>query len=59
MHELWFNGQWNHNDLTAAASAPPTVGPPFGYTWDVDSTQHVVHQGGDGHVHELWFTLNS
>ena len=27
-----------------------------GYTWDVDSTQHVVYRGTDGHIHELWFS---
>ena len=46
---------WNHNDLTAASGAPNTVGPPRGYTWSADFTQHVVSEGGDGHVHELWF----
>jgi hypothetical protein len=27
---------------------------PAGYTWDIDSTQHVVYRGTDGHIHELW-----
>ena len=53
----WFNGQWNHNDLTVAAGAPNAIGDPDGYTWDVDSTQHVVYRGNDGHIHELWFNL--
>ncbi len=58
LHELWFNGSWHHNDLTVASGAPAgalVASDPFGYTWDVDKTQHVVHVGADGHVHELWF----
>jgi hypothetical protein len=55
IHELWFNSQWNHNDLTVAAGAPLAVGDPAGYTWDVDHTQHVVYRGTDNHIHELWF----
>jgi Astacin (Peptidase family M12A) len=46
---------WHHNDLTTAAGAPGAAGDPAGYTWDVDSTQHVVFRGGDAHIHELWF----
>jgi hypothetical protein len=29
------------------------------YTWDVDETQHVIYRGGDGHIHELWYSLAS
>ena len=47
--------KWNLNDLTAAAGAPFAVGDPAGYTWDVDSTEHVVFRGSDSHIHELWF----
>jgi hypothetical protein len=58
VHELWFNGSWHHNDLSIASAAPAGASPAgdaYGYTWDVDSTQHVVFHGVDGHVHELWF----
>jgi len=55
VHELWFNGNWNHNDLTNAAGQPPLpAGDPVGYTWDVDKTEHVVYRGVDNHIHELW-----
>jgi hypothetical protein len=47
--------RWNLNDLTAAAGAPLAASAPAGYTWDVDSTQHVVSRGTDNHIHELWF----
>jgi len=46
---------WHRNTLTAAAGAPLSAGNPFGYTWDVDRTQHVVYRSGDGHIQELWF----
>jgi hypothetical protein len=55
--ELWYRGEaaWSSNDLTAAAQAPLCAGNPFGYTWDVDNTQHDVYRGFDSHIHELWF----
>jgi hypothetical protein len=46
--------KWHHNDLTAATGAPGAAGDPAGYTWDVDSTQHVVYRSG-AHIHELWY----
>ncbi|TDU80683.1 hypothetical protein [Streptomyces sp. KS 21] len=55
VNELWFNGQWHYNDLTAAAGSPISTGPEAAYTWDVDQTQHVVHGSSDGHLHELWY----
>jgi hypothetical protein len=62
IHELWFSlgGGWSHKDLMqepGVAGAPNAVGDPAGYTWDVDSTQHVTYRGTDGHIHELWFSL--
>ena len=47
---------WHHNDLTNATGAAAAASDPAGYTWDVDSTQHVVYRGTDGHIHELWFS---
>jgi hypothetical protein len=46
---------WNHADLTGSIGAPAAAGDPAGYTWDVDSTEHVVYRGTDSHIHELWF----
>jgi hypothetical protein len=63
IHELWFNGKWNHNDLTNASGYPdapvgsptgsPAAGDPAGYTWSVDKTEHVVYRGADSHIQEL------
>jgi hypothetical protein len=50
---------WSHNDLTEATGAGGAAGDPAGYTWDVDSTQHVVYRGNDSHIHELWFSMES
>jgi hypothetical protein len=49
---------WNRADLTAATGAADAAGDPAGYTWNIDSTQHVVYRGTDGHIHELWFSLS-
>jgi hypothetical protein len=38
-----------------AATSMPGLGNLVGYTWDVDQTQHVMYNGTDNHVHELWF----
>jgi uncharacterized protein YjhX (UPF0386 family) len=45
---------WHHADLTASAQGPDTTGRPFGYAFDGQGTQHVVHSAG-GHVAELWW----
>jgi hypothetical protein len=57
IHELWWEPQngWHHNDLSAAANAPAAAGPPDGYMFDAQGTQHVVYQGSDSHIHELWW----
>jgi hypothetical protein len=49
------NGRWLHTDLTATTHAPAGVAALAGYTWAIDETQHVVYQGADGRLHELWF----
>ena len=49
---------WHHANLTGSIGAPAAAGDPAGYTWDVDSTEHVVYRGTDSHIHELWFTLS-
>jgi hypothetical protein len=57
VHELWSDGDsnWHLSHLTEATGAPLAASAPSGYTWDVDNTQHVVYQGQDGGVHELWY----
>jgi hypothetical protein len=59
IHELWFRaneGKWHHNDLSVASggAAPLAASNPYGYTWDVDKSQHVVYRGKDNFIHELW-----
>jgi ribosomal protein S18 acetylase RimI-like enzyme len=59
IHDLYYSynaGAWRHTDLSAAAGAPAAAAPPFGYTWSVDNTQHVVYEGSDSHIHELHFS---
>jgi len=55
VHELWYETEWSHNDLTAAAGAPDAAsGSPLdGYT--SPKQQHVNFIGVDRHVHELWY----
>ena len=43
---------------SAAAGAPSAEGNPAGYTWSVDSTEHVVYRGNDGHIHERDLTMD-
>jgi len=55
--EMWDDGSWHRSDLnTTPGFVRAAVGPLSGYTWDVDTTEHVIFVGnGDGHVYELWF----
>ncbi|WP_243062767.1 hypothetical protein [Humibacter sp. RRB41] len=64
VHELWWDGQWHHNDLTAQADAPLIDGVPSGYVYADEpggATQHVVYQGlqpgvgADKKVQEIWW----
>jgi Fungal fucose-specific lectin len=57
IHELWCdrNG-WHTSDLTAAAGAPASAGDTLaGYAFETQSTQHVVYNGVDRHIYELWY----
>jgi len=55
IHELWWDGDWHHRDLSATVAAgalAEDVG--LGYIHP-DGTQHVNYLGrGDQHVYELW-----
>jgi hypothetical protein len=57
IHELYWDGQWHHNDLTAATGAPTTAIPPVGYAFETQRTQHVFYLSG-GDIHELWWDSN-
>jgi hypothetical protein len=58
IHELhWDTHGWHHKDLSAATGAPAPAdlsGDPHGYTFPAKGTQHVIYQGDDDHIHELW-----
>ena len=51
---------WHHNDLTAAASAPlPGVNQSMSaYAFERQRTQHVIYDGQDPDIHELWWDNN-
>ncbi|GAB3581884.1 hypothetical protein GCM10027406_23900 [Leifsonia lichenia] len=63
VHELWWDAAgWHHNDLTASTGASPAAlgSHPFGYAFESQSrqpvaTQHVIYQGSDRYIHELWW----
>ena len=64
VHELWYSdsGGWKHNFLSDLASADdqnslPVPGSPLdGYATPWNNQQHVNYIGGDGKVHELWYS---
>jgi hypothetical protein len=60
VHELYYNGSWHDNDLTAIASGSPPLAARTALTGYVTMNpnqpqQHVNFVGVDGHVHELWY----
>jgi hypothetical protein len=58
VHELYAGGgnEWHHNNLTTAAGAPLALTAPTGY--EFRNIQHVVYQGTDSHIYELWHDSN-
>jgi hypothetical protein len=64
INELWWDGDWHHNDLTSAAgNAPLTIGLPFGYEYSFFDTigqrniisQRVVYHTSDNRLHLLYW----
>jgi hypothetical protein len=59
IHELRWgsdtNGWHYRGNLSALTGAPQAAGDPRGYVFVQQDTQHVVYQGVDGHIHELWW----
>jgi len=61
----WSDGPVGHDNLSAAAGAPPAAGDPVGYyiashpingTSDVArDVNTVTYRGNDGHIYELWW----
>jgi hypothetical protein len=67
INELWWDGDWHHNDLTSAAgNAPLTIGLPFGYEYSFFDTIHrrniisqrVVYRTLDFKLHLLHWSAN-
>lgn len=59
--EYWTDpAGWHAGDLTAAtgAAAASDAATIHGYVFRGQGTQHVVFVGGDGHVHEFWWTTD-
>jgi hypothetical protein len=60
VHELSADdsNEWQHNNLTTAAEggAPLALTTPTGYQFR--NLQHVVYQGTDSHIYELWYDSN-
>ena len=57
LHELWWQGQGGvgHGDLTAQAQAVPAAGDPWPYYDPIRSTNIVIFQGTDRHIHGLYW----
>jgi hypothetical protein len=58
IHELWWDGDWHHNDLTAAAGGQLAYGHLAGYVFAAQDTQHVFYQTTHGFIQELWWDGN-
>jgi hypothetical protein len=55
--ELWCDskGAWHNHDLTVAAGATDVpFSKVYSYAFDAQETQHVIYQGEDSHIIELW-----
>jgi hypothetical protein len=62
VHELWWAFAapgWHNTDLTLAAGAPPAAASMglAGYVSAQDGKQHIIFEGIDSHVHELWWAF--
>ena len=53
IHELYWNGSWNHNDLTNNTGAPNISGQAYGWEFVTGGRQQVVFMGADNLVHLL------
>jgi hypothetical protein len=58
IHELrWAadTGGWHYfGKPTQLTGAPLAAGDPAAYVFDAQNTEHVIYQGVDEHIHELW-----
>jgi hypothetical protein len=55
IHQLWYDGNnWHHMAIGAIVGAPPTVGNPSSYSWEINASQHGIYRGVGGEIHELY-----
>jgi hypothetical protein len=55
--DLWRDaGSWHFEDMTLAASAPPSRFDVSGYSFQ--EAQHAVYLGADHHIQDLWWDKN-
>ncbi len=58
VHTLWYNGAWNHTDLTNAVAGSPLAASNSPITAAMDplaNTEDVEYIGADLHVHQFWY----
>jgi hypothetical protein len=63
IHELWSADQvaWNHTPLFKDIDAKPASGPPSGYAFAGEGTQHAIYAGDttspsdDGNIYEIYW----
>jgi hypothetical protein len=56
IHELSFDGEWHHTDLTSAAQGKPpsaTADPAAIYFWSLLGEPAALYRGTHNHIHEL------
>jgi len=58
VHQLWYNGFWHTQDLSAIAAAPKAASdsPLTSAADSVGNTMDVEYVGTDHHVHQLWYS---
>jgi hypothetical protein len=56
IYTLYFirNQGWTNLNLSQMLGTPLAAGDPYGYTFDLFQTQHVVYRGQDGNLYQLY-----
>src|SRR5205823_1284531 len=61
VHEIWWDFAlpgWHDSDLTQLTGAPNAASTSVvGYVSNQDGHQHIIFNGADGHVHEIWWAF--
>ncbi len=57
IHELYYSKTtgWKHTNLSQITRSPQAIGDPIGHTYAGYNSQHVMYQGNDGNIHELYY----